>query len=118
MLRERRFLVAELDGEVAGFGIVDPPAELLNALYVAPESTGRGVGSALLLALEEIAIASGRTSLWLEATLNAASFYEARGWQRVASSAAEFPSGVTLPSVNMARMLRSATRSNRIGSTA
>jgi phosphinothricin acetyltransferase len=60
------FIVAELDGEVAGYAYAtqyrDRPAYRFaceDSIYVAPDRTGRGVGKALLGALVERAAAFG-----------------------------------------------------------
>lgn len=60
-------LVAEMDGQFAGYGTYGPfrPHEgyrdtVENSVYVAPELQGRGIGGALLDALIERARAQGR----------------------------------------------------------
>jgi GNAT superfamily N-acetyltransferase len=68
-------------------GYVDPavaPAKI-RAFFVAPEFARRGVGTVLLQACEDAAIAAGFTSAELMATLPGVPFYEARGY--VAGSA-------------------------------
>jgi len=62
---ERVFLVAVDSERILGFGAVSPAAVLLNTLYVAPDSVGQGVGTALLKALEAAARSQGATSLRL-----------------------------------------------------
>jgi putative acetyltransferase len=104
-LRERVFLVAVDRGHLVGFGAVNPSAGLLNMLYVAPEATGRGVGTELLRALEDAARANGVTSLRLESTLNGAGFYESRGWRRGERVTHTFPSGVVVASIEFTREL-------------
>jgi putative acetyltransferase len=105
MLSERAFVVALLDGEFVGFGVISPDKCLVNALYVAPDALGRGVGSALLRALEDVGRAAGVDTLRLESTLNAATFYESRGWARGAETVSRFHSGLELSSVEMTRAL-------------
>jgi GNAT superfamily N-acetyltransferase len=62
--------VAELDGAVAGFAQVEPPAWNGRAsvphLYVSYPVRGRGLGAALLDALAEHARAAGARCLWVE----------------------------------------------------
>jgi GNAT superfamily N-acetyltransferase len=69
----RRALLAELDGRIAGTVQIDlamPPnqahrAEVLK-LLVHPEARRQGIARALMLALEDIARAEGRTLLTLD----------------------------------------------------
>ena len=64
------FLVAELDGRVAGYGLVvlrrTSLAARLYSIALAPEARGRGLARALLEALEEGTLAAGRTEMRLE----------------------------------------------------
>ena len=83
------FVVAERGGEVAGFGDLVPGSDDVDAdgevraVYVHPAHAGRGVGSALLAALEGYARGSGLGSLELSASMNAVGFYERAGYERV-----------------------------------
>jgi GNAT superfamily N-acetyltransferase len=66
--------VAESDGVPVGF-VAASDAEL-DALYVAPERRGQGIGSAL------IALAPQAERLWvLERNVAARRFYERHGWR-------------------------------------
>lgn len=47
ILDERTVLVAELDGEVAGY-LTMTPGGMVPALYLAPRARGQGIGKALL----------------------------------------------------------------------
>jgi N-acetylglutamate synthase-like GNAT family acetyltransferase len=105
LLEKRVFLVAVDCGKVVGFGAVSPEAGLLNTLYVAPDSVARGVGTALLRNLEDAARDRGATSLRLESTLNAASFYESRGWSLIGVTTHAFPSGLEVESIEFRRCL-------------
>lgn len=99
VLTERVALIAVDSGRVLGFGSVTPAAGFLNTLYVAPDAMHRGVGSALLHALEVEARAAGANALKLRSTLNAATFYESHGWRRVGTVTHSFPSGLAIDSV-------------------
>lgn len=100
------FEIAELDGEPAGFSVLDLPHAELHALYVSSRKGGRGVGRALLARAEENAAARGIPELHLKATLNAVSFYEANGWTALGPSTHPLPSGRTLACVLMRKPLR------------
>jgi putative acetyltransferase len=78
-LRELEVWVAELDGGVVGWGAIR--GDLLESLYVAPESAGQGVGAGLLDLLEGLMRERGFPSVRLEASLNARGFYLRRGYR-------------------------------------
>jgi putative acetyltransferase len=69
--------VAVLDGEIAGF--VDTAPGVLTRLFVRPAAAGRGLGRCLL----ELGVAAAMRDgcVRLEATLNAAPFYERYGFK-------------------------------------
>jgi len=83
------FVVAEREGEVAGFGDLVPDSEEVDAeadiraVYVHPEHAGRGVGSAILAGLEGYARGTGVGSIEITASLNAVGFYERAGYERL-----------------------------------
>lgn len=65
------FLVADIDGQVAGFASCDQfrkgpgyARTMEHTIILAPASQGRGVGRALMVALQENARAAGVGSLW------------------------------------------------------
>ncbi|MFH1331409.1 MAG: ribosomal protein S18-alanine N-acetyltransferase [Actinomycetota bacterium] len=64
----RRYLVAEEGGEIVGYGGVMVVGEdtHVTTLAVAPEERGRGLGTRLMLALVEEALAAGSSHLTLE----------------------------------------------------
>lgn len=92
-------LVAELGGTPVGFALLGyqtlqrdygpwrrPTAARLNAIAVAPEREGRGIGRRLLVAVEEAARASGAVSIWLmtaESNRRARSLFGSGGYQAV-----------------------------------
>lgn len=75
-------LVAEREGELAGFGELDIPEGEIARCYVDPAHTGAGVGRAIYDALEQRARAAGLDSLYVESSRNAAGFYERMGFER------------------------------------
>lgn len=76
----RTVLVAERESCMVGFGQLDLLLGELEALYVAPEEAGRGLGSLLLSSLEAMAWKAGVMRMSLDASLNAEPFYRARGY--------------------------------------
>lgn len=75
-------LVAELDGEVVGYGVVNVEGGTLPALYVDPDHRDAGIGSTLLGHIETSAAFSGVATLELLASQNAVGFYESLGYER------------------------------------
>ncbi len=53
----------------------------LRACYVAPEAARKGVGSALVLELEQVAREQGMAYLELDSSLTAEPFYVAHGYE-------------------------------------
>ena len=85
-------LVAERDGEVAGFASYGPqsnaagsdPSLELYTIYLRPAMERQGIGSRLIRAVEEGMANRGATSgcLWVHrGNAKARQFYEARHWQ-------------------------------------
>jgi putative acetyltransferase len=72
-------LVVGSGGEAQGFATLKDNT-LLQMLYVHPFSTGQGVGSTLVDALERIAAARGSSELLVEASDTAQPFFEKRGY--------------------------------------
>jgi putative acetyltransferase len=96
---DNHFVVAEVDGEVRGFGelvfdpgdYLEPPVDAeVKAVYVHPSVARQGVGSALLAELERAARENGVDAVGLWASKNAVPFYEARGYDHVGERAHEF----------------------------
>jgi GNAT superfamily N-acetyltransferase len=76
--------VAETEGGLAGFAILDLARASVWALFVAPESEGSGIGRALHARLLEGAARHGLTRLSLETApgTRAERFYSEAGWTR------------------------------------
>jgi putative acetyltransferase len=96
-------VVAEANGELAGFGRVELDTGVVSAVYVHPEYARNGVGSELLSHLESRARESGIDSMTLHASLNAVPFYEAYGYERISTVTHEVTGGVELACVEMVR---------------
>lgn len=96
---DRACLVAEDGGALVGTAALEE-GELVT-FFVLPGHQGRGIGAALLAALEDIARAQGRTHLSVHASLTGASFYERQGYRRTGDVLA----GTAGPQVGMQKRL-------------
>jgi GNAT superfamily N-acetyltransferase len=82
-----------VDGDLAGFGLLNLQGSKIELLYVAPHARFRGVSKSLLASLEKEAIGVGIRELTLESTATALPFYSGRGYTPSGPSARGF--GVT-----------------------
>lgn len=86
-------IVAELDGAIAGFATLLPPANgeaEVEDLFVDPPLWRRGVGRALMTALEARALSLGASSLHVIANNRALPFYRSAGFEIVGTVATRF----------------------------
>ncbi|KPH78984.1 MULTISPECIES: GNAT family N-acetyltransferase [Bosea] len=82
------FLVAEVDGAVAGFTCANHQTGLVWALFIDKAHEGRGLGRALLDAALDRLSAAGHAQAWLTtgAGTRAERFYLRHGWQDMGHS--------------------------------
>jgi GNAT superfamily N-acetyltransferase len=80
-LRGHEVFVAEVDGDVTGWGSLIPKDEVcwLEDLWIDPPSIGTGIGSRLFRHAAEVAKRLGATQMEWEAEPNAVGFYERMG---------------------------------------
>ena len=103
---QRDFIVAaEGSGAVIGFGCLDGNAAVIEAVYVAPAAARRGVGTAILHHLEQLAAGRGLAAVQLHATLNAQPFYERSGYASVETTSYRSRGGLELPVIAMRKPL-------------
>lgn len=103
LLVDREFLVAEEDGQILGFGVLDLSQSLINATYVSPKAVRRGVGRRLVEAMERLARQGAVSRLHLNSTLNAVPFYERLGYLQREAACNRLPTGAELPCVVMTK---------------
>lgn len=104
-IRSKEFLVAEEDGVIVGFGILNQSTTEVEAVYVSPKSGGRGIGLSLLRKLEERGRALGLEALRLNASLNAVPFYKRAGYVGKEESRYRLSTGVEIACVQMVKAI-------------
>lgn len=98
-------LIAELDGTIVGIGAVVLASSELRACYVLPVAGRKGVGTALVRALEDIARCAGLTELNLDSSTTAEPFYAARGYSVIERGEHVLRSGDRMACVKMRKVL-------------
>jgi putative acetyltransferase len=101
----KEFYVAEESGGIVGFGVLNQENGEVEAVYVSPEVTRRGIGLELLRKLEERARALRLNRLSLNASLNAVPFYERAGFTPQGESTYRLASGVEIRCVPMVKSM-------------
>ena len=77
---EESIYLAFIDNEIATTGMIDVETSKVDAIFTDPVHMGKGVAKKMLEHLEQIATEAGLIEVWLESTLNAASFYRECGY--------------------------------------
>ena len=88
--------------------LLDPSrdAAKIRAFFVHPKYARQGIGSMILQACEDAALAAGFTRLEMGATLSGVAFYKAKGYVEVENQAVPLSNGETLPIVKMTKELK------------
>ena len=98
-------LGAILDGAVIGVGAVIPARRELRACYVRPEAARKGVGSAIVQAIEHVAHEHNAGFLELDSSLNAEPFYARMGYRVLERGTHILSSGCAMACVRMRKDL-------------
>lgn len=101
--RSDEYVVAEIDESVVGFG--SRRNDELQALYVHPSFTYRGVGSALLKELFSCIKEDGFLCVRAESSLGAQGFYEKHGMVAIKRSVVHRNHDVSIACVVMQKLL-------------
>jgi putative acetyltransferase len=102
---EKEFYVAVEEGRVVGFGSLNPGTREVEAVYVGPSATRRGVGRAILETLEGRARELGLESLRLDSSLNAVGFYERAGFRVEGHGEHRLGNAVDIPCAHMSKRI-------------
>ena len=105
LIRSREFLVAETENGIVGFVVLNQSSSVIEAVYVSPAATGRGIGMALMSKLEERAASLGLKQLQLNASLNAVPFYRKAGYVGEVQQKYKLQTGVEIASVPMSKTI-------------
>ena len=95
--------VAEIERTITGFSELFETE--VNAVYVHPNYSRKGVGKLLLNIIEQEAIAHHIDRLTLSASTNAKLFYQACGYQVIEYSFHTLRSGIKIPCILMEKNL-------------
>jgi GNAT superfamily N-acetyltransferase len=98
-------IVAEEDGRLLGYAVLNAANGEVDALFVEPAQHGRGTGALLMKAVEDAARAAGCARLFLSASLNAVPFYQRTGFTAVRKEMYPHRSGIGISSVFMEKSL-------------
>ncbi|MES2219586.1 MAG: GNAT family N-acetyltransferase [Acidobacteriota bacterium] len=126
LIQDGTYFIVEQSGEMIGCGgwsqrktlcggdlhavrnnvLMDPShdAAKIRAIFVAPQWARRGIGSILLKAAEDAAMAAGFRRLEMGATLTGVPVYLRRGYHQVESMTVPLDNGVTLPVIRMEKI--------------
>ncbi|MDZ8079330.1 MAG: GNAT family N-acetyltransferase [Nostoc sp. DcaGUA01] len=105
VIGEETRIVAEINGQIVGFGAIVVSNSELRAVYVSPSFGRSGVGTAILQELEHLARERGLSELHLNASLNAEPFYQVNGYINQGFEEHILRSGRKMPSVRMRKKL-------------
>jgi len=85
--------------------LLDPArdAAKIRAFFVHPQWARHGLGSVILEACENAAVAAGFTRLEMGATLSGVPFYRAKGYAEVENQAVPLANGEMLPIIRMSK---------------
>ena len=85
--------------------MVDLDTQSVEAVFVSPPATGKGIGRTLLCELEDLAMNNGIGSLKLLSSLNAIDFYKMTGYQVERKEAFAHPNGFDIDCYRMSKQL-------------
>ena len=78
-----RILIVCCEGKnIVGFGQFDPAESFIDAIFVHPEHTGKGIGTKIINYLDDVAQSLKKSEVKINASINAISFYEKCGFEQ------------------------------------
>jgi GNAT superfamily N-acetyltransferase len=103
---EKNVWIAEMGGEIVGFGKMDLDTGIVDAMFVHPDRMRLGIGAAIIGHLECLAMDRGLTAVTLKSTLNAAPFYRSCGFVGEQVGRHQSPTGVELECILMSKQIK------------
>lgn len=107
-------IVARIDREITGYGLANLTKCYMGAIYVAPERMGGGVGSGILLRLEQEAVNRGVDHFYLDASLNSETFYRKNGYRVIERGSHTLQSGAQMICVKMEKALKQKAKPGKV----
>lgn len=80
-LRDHPHIVAEVAGRVVGYCALNPAKDEITSVFVDPQYTRRGIGTAMVRHIEQLARERGLARVVLQAAGGALRFYRKIGYQ-------------------------------------
>ncbi|WP_448556831.1 GNAT family N-acetyltransferase [Thalassotalea montiporae] len=102
---ESNFYVATQNEEIIGLGALSYKEKKIYAIFTKPQFMGKGVAKTMMQYLEELAIKNQLNTVYLDSTLNAASFYRSLGYVGEEVTKYNNPRGFVMDCVAMHKSL-------------
>ncbi len=100
-IRLHKVWIADVDRKPAGYVQLEIQTGEVQAVFVSPEYARKGVGTELMLFMEQVARKTGLTLLFLRASLNAVPFYQKLGYLETEKIVHRTDDGMEFDCVNM-----------------
>jgi GNAT superfamily N-acetyltransferase len=105
LLRSVPFFIGRTEDQIVGSGFLDIVRARVEGMFVRPAFARRGIAKSILQLIEDAALAEGLPHLALDATLNAAPFYERQGYAILSPGTWSHPAGFDIACIHMRKKL-------------
>ncbi|MDZ7961891.1 MAG: GNAT family N-acetyltransferase [Aulosira sp. DedQUE10] len=102
-------LVAEYKNEIVGFASLLNQQSRIGGIYVNPNFVRQGIGTKMLIAIEEIAIQNRYKLIDVISSLSSVDFYQSNGYQIIRESNFYCENNVCITCVNLEKQLVNLT---------
>lgn len=104
-LTDRILIVCCDEDDIVGFGQYDPTESFIDAIYVHPQHTGKGVGTSIMKYLEEVARTLRKPALNINGSINATNFYEKCGYEQQGTFFMNCKDGTRFETIKFTKLL-------------